>query len=101
MHAIFSSKGLHITGNDAPLTVGTMATITCTYDFGATAVEWLYDGHVLVSTPGSQAELVLNPVNDSLHNVQYVCRVISSYGILESNTSISVAGKLLLTIHHP
>jgi len=84
-----------ITGSDIPLTVGDNATLTCSSDLDVNMVEWLYNGQVVVSSSGPQADLMFTPVNDSIHNTQYICRVTSPYGVQEYSSSISVTGKQL------
>ena len=73
-----SSTGVSVTGNDAPLTVGMEHTITCTTPIPSGAMlEWLDSADVtLFSTTTMQTlDLVFSPVNDSIHNRQYSCRV--------------------------
>ena len=95
---LFFYLGLEITGNEDPLTLGNTATLTCTYDLTAIAVEWVYNGQVLVHTAESQAELVFNPVNDSLHNREYTCRAISQYGIQEASVTTTVTGEICVQL---
>jgi len=84
-----------ITGNEIPLPVGDNATLTCSSDLDVNMVEWLYNGQVVVSSSGPQADLVFTPVNDSIHNTQYICRVTSPYGVQEYSSLIRVTGKQL------
>ena len=97
-HIHLYSSGLQISGGEAPLTLGTTATLTCTYDLTATVMEWVYDGQILVHTSGHQADLVLSFVNDSLHGRHYTCRAISPFGIEHSTVTIAVSGKVTKSI---
>ena len=87
--------GLRISGNEGSLTVGDTATLTCSSDLDVTMIEWLRDGEVVVSSTATVAELVLNQVNDSIHEVEYTCRVTSPYGSEERSTTVVVSGKKL------
>ena len=59
-------------------TVGQSVTASCKSDTPATRIAWLRDGVEAESdnTPGIQElDLAFSPVNDSIHNQVYVCRV--------------------------
>ena len=87
--------GLQITGASAPLTVGDTAAITCSSDLDVSSIEWVYDDQVVLSSVGQQElELVFNPVNDTIHNKTYTCRVTSPYGVQEHKVTLTVTGKL-------
>ena len=75
------------------MVVGERAVLQCNTDLDAVAVEWLYGGEVVVRSSAHSAELQFDPVNDSIHDRQYTCRVISPYGIQERNTTVTVTGK--------
>ena len=63
------------------LNVGASATATCFSDASATRMEWLHNGVVVASdTSTQQLNLVFSPVNDSIHNQVYVCRVTRGGG---------------------
>ena len=72
------------------LIVGRASTLTCSSDLDVTMTEWLYNGGVVQSSTGPQAQLLFNPVNDTIHNRQYTCRVTSPYGF-QQQTVISTA----------
>ena len=58
--------------------IGQSATASCKSDVPATMIEWLRDGMVVESdafTGIQELDLVFSPVNDSIHNQIYVCRV--------------------------
>ena len=58
--------------------MGDTITITCSSDLDAIAVQWYYNSQLIVNSPGSQADLVFSPVNDSIHNTAYLCSVLTS-----------------------
>ena len=72
------------------LTVGENAVITCSSVIQA-SLEWLdNEGRVVASVSSQkQLELMFNPVNDSLHNTQYTCRVTRE-GVVERRVDVSV-----------
>ena len=58
--------------------IGQSATASCKSDTPVTMIEWLRDGMVVESdafTGIQELDLVFSPVNDSIHNQIYVCRV--------------------------
>ena len=75
--------------------MGNDATLTCSSDLDASSVEWLYNGQVVVSSSGPQADLMFTPVNDSIHNTEYTCRVTNAYGTLEQSVTTLVEGNFL------
>ena len=90
--------GLHITGHDTELSLGETATITCSSDLDIILIEWWNDGQMMNSSTGPQTSLVFNPVNDTLHNIQYTCKVTTAYGTLEQTIAISVKGNTVCVI---
>lgn len=91
--SIYSLRsGLSITGNEAPLTLGTSTQLNCSTDLVALMVEWLYSGMVIVQNLADNSLLAIPAVNDSLHNRQYTCRITTPFGMQERNTTISVTG---------
>ena len=63
--------------------IGQSATASCKSDTPVTMVEWLRDGMVVESDAFSgiqELDLVFSPVNDSIHNQVYMCRVIRDGG---------------------
>ena len=63
--------------------IGESATASCKSDTPATMIEWLRDGMVVETASFSgiqELDLVFSPVNDSIHNQVYMCRVIRDGG---------------------
>lgn len=73
--------------------VGESVTITCSFDLDLTSIEWLYNSEVIVKTTASQLNLTFSPVNDTINNRQYTCRVITLYGMQEETLTVQVQGK--------
>ena len=69
--------------------------MTCSYDLSFTSIEWLYNGMTVISTTDSQLNLAFNPVNDTVNNRQYTCRVYSRSGFQEESVVVDVHGKFL------
>ena len=84
--------GLQVSMPDV-LIVGTVATLTCSSDLDVTTTEWLYNEGVVQSSTGPQAQLLFNPVNDTIHNRQYTCRVTSSYGAQQQTITVTAEGR--------
>ena len=57
--------------------------------------EWLYYDEVIAQNFANEVLLVVPTVNDSLHNRQYTCRITTSFGVQERNTTIIVSGIFL------
>ena len=76
--------------------VGQSATARCMSNTPATAIEWLNNGYVIERATSTQKlNLVFSPVNDSIHNLVYVCRVTSmSETQAEQNLTVRVNGKV-------
>ena len=58
--------------------VGESATASCKSDTPASRIEWLRDGVVVESAAFGgiqELHLMFSPVNDSIHNQVYVCRI--------------------------
>ena len=71
--------------------VGQSAIASCKSDTPATRMEWLRDGVVVESdnTAGIQElNLMFSPVNDSIHNQVYVCRVTREGGGMPPVTAV-------------
>ena len=83
---------ISITGNYGTLSVGDTITITCSTDLDAIAVQWYYNSNMIVNSPGSLADLVFNPVNDSFPNREYVCTVLTSSCSIDQATTVIVQG---------
>ena len=67
-------------------------TITCSFDLNLTSIEWLYNDEVITSSVASQLDLTFSPVNDTINNRQYTCRVTTPYGDQEEDITIRVQG---------
>ena len=84
-------------------TVGQSVTASCKSDTPAIRIEWLRDGVVVESnnTAGIQElDLVFSPVNDTIHNQVYVCRVTRGKDgmppeIAVQNFTVNVDGKTI------
>ena len=79
-----------------PFTIGQSATARCMTDIPATMIEWLTNGSTIESaTSIQQLNLVFSPVNDSIHNMVYVCRVTWMDGTqADKNVTVRVNGNL-------
>ena len=81
-----------------PLTVGDTVSIVCSTDLDVTTIEWIRDGvsdiatnNATVDNSSSQSlTLVLDPVSNDHHNIQYTCRVTTPYGVQEETQNITV-----------
>ena len=80
--------------------IGHSAMATCKSDTLATKMEWLRDGVVVESATSTQKlDLMFSPVNDSIHNQIYICRVTREEGIPKiavQNFTVKVDGKTML-----
>ena len=85
-------SGLQLTGLSNEITVGDTVTVTCSYNMAMTSIEWLHNDMIILSTTNSQLNLTFSPVNASINNQEYTCRVNAVYGIQERNVTISVQG---------
>ena len=89
---------------DFIISVDESATISCKSKFPASMIEWLRDGMVVKSaafTGIQKLDLVLSPVNDSIHTQVYVCRVTRDGGngisvITVQNFTVIVGGKIMI-----
>ena len=86
--------GLQVSGHRNQFAVGDVATITCSFDLDLTSIEWLYSGAIVARTTAPQLSLTFNPVNDTINNRQYTCRVATSYGTQEETIAIGVQGSM-------
>ena len=64
--------------------------ITCSSDFGVSAISWLLDGQV-VSTV-IEGELSISKVNESHHDRIYTCRATAPFGVQEHTITLQVEG---------
>ena len=94
VHCICS--GVEIVGPDQSLVVGVIASISCISGVPATRIEWLDNERRVVArvTSMDQFDLTFNPVNDSIHNSVYTCRVTRGDDIAEQVVTITVAGTI-------
>ena len=87
-------SGIHITGNDKPVPVGSDLELNCSSDLTILTAEWLQGEVVITESEGSGAVLVVSEVDDSLHDREYTCRTTTPYGVQEVSTTITITGKL-------
>ena len=87
-------EGLQIVGNPA-LTVGDTATFTCTTDLPVTRLEWIFSFGTVVETTEQALDLIFNPVNDYLHEREYICRATSANGIQEVSITLDVTSEAI------
>ena len=85
--------GLQISTSDIVFVVGETASISCATDLDVMLIEWLYNHNVVASSTEQQLDLIFSPVNDSVHNRDYSCRVTSPYGIQEDSIRITAQSK--------
>ena len=80
--------------------VGETATITCAFALKVTSIKWLLkDDIVREDTSGQQQlNLTFSPVNDSIHNLQYICRVTTNGTEYDYPVTVTVEGVLLISI---
>ena len=78
--------------------IGQSATASCRSDTPATRIEWLStsNGEVIESALSTQElDLVFSPVNDSIHNKVYTCRVTREGGMIATQYfTVNVDGKV-------
>ena len=76
------------------------ATLTCTSEVSANQIEWLDSDRRVVArvTSMDQLDLTFNPVNDSIHNSVYTCRVTRGEAMNEDSVTIDVTGIKLITL---
>ena len=91
------SLGISITGNQSSFAVGTDVQLGCSSDLTVLMTEWLHHDVVIVQNTSGEAVLEIPAVNDSLHNMEYKCRVTTPFGVLERSTIIIVTGIQLAT----
>ena len=72
------------------VTVGEGATFSCLTDLNVQRMEWTFNGALTSSSNSHQVNLTFAQVVDHLHNREYVCRAITSYGTIERTITISV-----------
>ena len=78
MSTVLTIVGIEIVGGDQSLTVGVTNTITCITSLDISDMVWIdgMDSIVASNSDGvQQLDLLFNPVNDSIHNRMYTCRI--------------------------
>ena len=77
------------------MSVGDNGTLLCRSIIPVDVIEWLNsDGEVVVSEmDANELSLIFAPVNTSIHNQMYTCRVNKS-ALVNKTTVISVTGKI-------
>ncbi len=93
---LFLLPGLQVSGNSIFM-LGVRETLTCSTDLDGSTTEWFYDGKVVVSVSGPEAQLVFSKINDSLHNRNYICRTVTPYGNQQHTVTTLVQGLSLQT----
>ena len=76
--------------------MGSNANITCRSDTDTERMEWLtQEGTIIVSESNvTQLNLAFTPVNDSVHEKVFICRVIRSISdTSEQNFTMNVEGQ--------
>ena len=81
---------------EATVAIGEPTAIVCSSDLTDPIIMWLSGGETVVSSTsaGHQLLLMFNPVNDSIHNQQYVCKVTASDPANPATISITVTVKV-------
>ena len=91
----FNNSGLSIVHDQ--LKIGIRASAECFSNaMQATKMEWLNNGVVVNETDPQESAiyLIFSPVNDSIHNQVYVCRLTTADGQqIEQNFTAKVDGK--------
>ena len=63
------------------------ATLTCTNDLNVMRIEWEYNVvSVAMNDTGMRVELTFDPVNDSMHDGVFICRVCTTNGRVYSDS---------------
>ena len=103
MHSVFQALSLYdidigvSTVSSDQFIVGQRAVVTCSSDSGVVEmIEWQSGGQVVASaTSVQQLQLVLDPVNDTIHGSEVICLVTRRANERANQSlSISVTGKL-------
>ena len=89
----FTSIGISIVASIEVFYLDTMASFTCTSDLGVESISWFFDGQLLTSSSGSEGVLTLRSVTDSMHNSQYTCRAVATFGTQEHTVNVLVEGE--------
>ena len=92
--------GVSIIGDQ--FSIGESATASCESDTPVMRMEWLRDGEIVESATGIQKlDLEFSPVNDSIHNLIYVCSVTGEGKdgmtvTVVQNFTINIDGKIFI-----
>ena len=93
---MLSLTGIIIESSSDTYIVGTNVTITCHSDTDTVKMEWIRDKDVIVAAmPNTrQLDLSFTPVNDSVHNKVFTCRVtINDVTVAEQNFTMRVTSE--------
>lgn len=88
---------LTIRKSDSIFNVGESASLTCSSDLPVTLTQWLYNFKVVSSSASKELQLTFNPVNDTIHGREYICRTTTPYGIQEESVRVVSQSKLLVS----
>ena len=80
---------------DTNITVGERAIFSCLTNLNVQRMEWTFNGALVANSNSHQVNLTFTQVVDHLHNREYVCRAITSYGTIERTIIISVHSKFI------
>ncbi len=94
-------------GGDQSLTVGEMNIITCSTSLDISDIVWIDDMDAVVASSSEgvqQLDLVFNPVNDSIHNRMYTCRITAvavdhdtnKNPVISKTITVQVRGKYIV-----
>ena len=76
------------------ITVGERANFSCISDLNVQRIEWTFNGALVARSNSHQVNLTFAQVADHLHNREYVCMAVTSYGTIERTITISVHSML-------
>ena len=102
MLTVLTIVGIEIVGGDQPLTVGVTNTITCITSMDISDIVWIDDMDTIVASNSDgvqQLDLVFNPpVNDSIHNRMYTCRVTTVAVDPSTNLPLEISKTVTITV---
>ena len=61
-------------------------------------MEWMFNDDVVATSSSQQVDLTFSPVLDYFHNREYICRAVTSYGIMERRITITVESRFIIYI---
>ena len=93
----FFCIAVEVTGLEQPLTVGETASVVCASILRVSSIQWLFDDEIVKEdTSGLQElDLTFSPVNDSIHNRQYICKVTADGTTYSYPITVMVEGAML------